>query len=284
VLTYFLNVSPGWRETMRLKLVAGRDFRPDEATPGAALVNETFAREYFNGENPVGKSFLRPPTAVPYRIVGMVGDAPYRSIREPIFPVAYVPFRQVDSAGAPGSYGHASFIIRTVGANPLALAQNMRREVTGTRSDFRVSSIGTQEELNRAQTVRERLLARLAVFFGCVALLLAAIGLYGVLDYSVLRRRREIGIRLAIGAPASRIARTVTIEVFSMVVIGAVAGLALGFWSIRYVETLLYQVKATDVSMLALPSLILFAAAFLAAVPAAIRAVRIDPVAMLRAE
>jgi len=284
VLTYFLNVSPRWRETMRLKLVAGRDFRPDEATPGAALVNETFAREYFNGENPVGKSFLRGRTAVPYRVVGLVADAPYRSIREPILPVAYVPFRQVDSAGAPGSYGQASFIVRTGGANPLALAQTMRLEVTRARSDFRVSSIDTQEELNRAQTLRERLLATLAVFFGCVALLLAVIGLYGVLDYSVLQRRREIGIRLAIGAPASRIARTVTIEVFSMVVIGAVAGLALGFWSIRYVETLLYQVKATDVSMLALPSLILFGAAFLAAVPAAIRAVRIDPVAMLRAE
>jgi putative ABC transport system permease protein len=284
VLTYFLNVSPGWRETMRLKLVAGRDFRPDETSPGAALVNETFAREYFNGENPVGRSFLRRLTEVPYRIVGMVADAPYRSIREPILPVAYVPFRQVDSAGAPGSYGRASFIIRTAGGNPLALAQTMRLEVTRARADFRVSSIDTQEELNRAQTVRERLLATLAVFFGYVALLLAAIGLYGVLDYSVLQRRREIGIRLAIGAPASRIALTVTIEVFSMVVIGAVAGLALGFWSIRYVETLLYQVKATDVSMLALPSLILFAAAFLAAVPAAIRAVRIDPVAMLRAE
>jgi ABC-type antimicrobial peptide transport system permease subunit len=89
---------------------------------------------------------------------------------------------------------------------------------------------------------------------------------------------------LAIGAPASRITRLVTIEVFSMVIIGAVAGLALGFWSIRYVEALLYQVKATDVSMLGLPSLMLFATAFLAAVPAAIHAVRIDPVAMLRAE
>jgi ABC-type antimicrobial peptide transport system permease subunit len=284
VLAYFLNVSAGWRETMRLKLIAGRDFRPDEATPGAALVNETFAREYFNGDNPVGKSFLRGQTTVPYRIVGLVADAPYRSIREPIFPVAYVPFRQVNSAGAPASYGNASFIIRTVGANPLALAQTMRLEVARARSDFRVSSIATQEELNRAQTLRERLLATLAMFFGGVALLLAAIGLYGLLDYSVLQRRREIGIRLAIGAPAGRIARTVTIEVFSMVLIGAVAGLALGFWSVRYVETLLYQVKATDVSMLALPSLILFAAAFLAAVPAAIRAVRIDPVAMLRAE
>ena len=126
VLTYFLNVSPGWRETMRLKLVAGRDFRPDEATPGAALVNEAFAREYFNGENPVGKSFLRGGTTVPYQIVGLVADAPYRSIREPIFPVAYVPFRQVDSAGSPGSYGHASFIIRTVVANPLSLARTLR--------------------------------------------------------------------------------------------------------------------------------------------------------------
>jgi predicted permease len=284
VLTYFLNVSPGWRETMRLKLVAGRDFNPDEVTPGAALVNETFAREYFNGENPVGKSFLRGRTTVPYRIVGLVADAPYRSIREPFLPVAYVPFRQVDSAGAPGNYGHASYIVRTVGANPIALAQSMRLEVTRARSDFRVSNIGTQEELNQAQTVRERLLATLAVFFGCVALLLAAIGLYGVLDYSVLQRRREIGIRLAIGAPASRIVRTVTIEVFSMVLIGAAAGLALGFWSIRYVETLLYQVKPTEVSMLELPSLILFAAAILAAVPAVIRAVRIDPVVMLRTE
>lgn len=269
---------------MRLKLIAGRDFRPDDVTPGAALVNETFPREYFNGENPVGKSFLRTRTVVPYRIVGLVADAPYRSIREPILPVAYVPFRQADSAGASGNYGHASFIIHTAGANPLALAQTMRLEVGRARSDFRVSSIDTQEELNRAQTIRERLLATLAMFFGCVALLLAAIGLYGVLDYSVLQRRREIGIRLAIGAPAGGIARLVTVEVFSMVALGAMAGLALGFWSIRYVEALLYQVKATDASMLAIPALILFAAAFLAAVPAAIRAARIDPVAMLRAE
>lgn len=284
VLTYFLNVSAGWRETMRLKLRAGRDFRPEDQTPGAALVNETFAREYFNGEDAVGKSFLRSRTSPPYRIVGLVADAPYRSIREPILPVAYVPFRQVDSAGAPDSYGHATFIIRTAGANPLALAPSMRLEVERARSDFRVSSIETQEELNRAQTVRERLLATLAMFFGCVALLLAAIGLYGVLNYSVLQRRREIGIRLAIGASAGGIARLVTIKVLSMVVVGAMTGFVFGFWSIRYIEALLYDVKATDAGMFALPSLILFAAAFLAAAPPAIRAVRIDPVTTLRAE
>jgi ABC-type antimicrobial peptide transport system permease subunit len=147
-----------------------------------------------------------------------------------------------------------------------------------------VSSISTQEELNQAQTVRERLLATLAMFFGCVAVLLAAIGLYGVLDYSVLQRRREIGIRLAIGAPARRIAGLVTIEVLSMVVAGMVAGSALGVWSARYVEALLYEVKATDATMLGLPCAILFAAALVAAAPAAVRAVRIDPVTMLRME
>jgi len=105
VLTYFLNVSASWRETMSLKLIAGRDFRPDDLTPGAALVNEAFAKEYFNGENPVGKSFLRTRATIPYRIVGLVADAPYRSIREPILPVAYVPFRQVDSAVLPGAMG-----------------------------------------------------------------------------------------------------------------------------------------------------------------------------------
>ena len=133
-------------------------------------------------------------------------------------------------------------------------------------------------------TVRERLLAMLAMFFAGVALLLAGVGLYGVLDYSVLQRRREIGIRMAIGAQPGGIARLVTVEVFSMVLVGALAGLALGMASARYIESLLYQVKTTDFDMLALPSLAILAAALLAALPAVIHAVRIDPVTALRAE
>ena len=124
----------------------------------------------------------------------------------------------------------------------------------------------------------------LALFFAVVALLLAGVGLYGVLDYSVLQRRREIGIRMAIGAQARDIARRVTADVFSMVLAGALAGLALGMASVRYIETLLYQVKATDLTMLAVPSLTILAGALLAALPAVFRAVRIDPVTMLRAE
>jgi ABC-type antimicrobial peptide transport system permease subunit len=114
--------------------------------------------------------------------------------------------------------------------------------------------------------------------------LLAGVGLYGVLDYSVLQRRREIGIRMALGAQSGDIARRVTVEVFSMVVVGAIAGLALGVASVRYIATLLYQVKSGDLGLLALPALAILTAALLAALPAVIHAVRIDPVAMLRAE
>ena len=112
----------------------------------------------------------------------------------------------------------------------------------------------------------------------------SVIGLYGVLDYGVLQRRREIGIRLAIGAQAGDIARRVAAEAFSMVLLGAVAGIALGMASVRYIETLLYEVKGTDIGMLLVPSLTITAAASLAALPAVIRAVRIDPVEILRAD
>ena len=166
----------------------------------------------------------------------------------------------------------------------MAMASTLRREVPRTRSEFRVSNIETQEELVRAQTLRERLLAMLGLFFAAVALLLAGIGLYGVLDYSVLQRRREIGIRLAIGAQAGEIARRVTAEVFGMVLAGAVVGLALGMASVRYIATLLYGVKATDVAMLAFPTGAIMAAAVLAALPAVLHAVRIDPVTTLRGD
>jgi ABC-type antimicrobial peptide transport system permease subunit len=108
--------------------------------------------------------------------------------------------------------------------------------------------------------------------------------LYGVLDYSVLQRRREIGIRIAIGARSGEIARRVTLDVISVVVAGALAGLALGMASVRYVETLFYEVKPTDAGVLALPTLAIMAAALLAALPAVIHAVRIDPVKALRSE
>jgi predicted permease len=286
VLAYLLSASPGWRETMRIPLLAGRDFRPSDTYPGAALVNQTFAKEYFSGENPVGRSFevLFPYERAKFEVVGLVGDAQYRNPREPMLPQAYFMFRSVDAKGVSPAKDHGVFVVRTTGANPLVLASTLRREVARARPEFRVSNIRTQTEINESHTVRERLLARLALFFAAVALLLAAVGLYGVLNYSVLQRQREIAIRMALGAPAANIARRVTTEVFAMVLGGALGGLALGMAAVRYIESLFYQVKPTDPAMLAIPSLIILGAAVLAALPATIRAVTLDPVTVLRSE
>jgi predicted permease len=279
-LASFLNVSPGWMETMRIPLIAGRDFRPDDTFPGAAVVNETFVRTYFRGQDPLGKWFEKSQGDAPVRmqIVGVVRDAQYNDMHEPIPSMAYVPFHSL------GSKSSATITVRTSAANPLSMASMLRREVAQARPGFRVANVQTQQELNDAQTVRERLLAMLALFFAVVALLLAAIGIYGVLDYSVLQRQREIGIRMAIGAPAGTIARGVAGEIFAMVLAGAGAGVAAGLVSASYVETLLYQVKPSDAPMLLAPAIAIASAAFLASLPAVIRAVRIDPVKILRAE
>jgi putative ABC transport system permease protein len=292
ILAYLLQVSPGWTDALRIRLIDGRDFRPGDVYPGgvstgSAIVNETFAKTYFNGVNPVGKPFA---VALPggvrkdFVVVGLVGDVTYRDIHESILPQAYFPFHTLDSNGTPVPRRRGTFMVRTSGSNPLALASILRQEVPRARPEFRVSNVRTQADLVLAQTVRERLLAMLALFFAGVALALAGIGLYGVLDYSVFQRRREIGIRLAVGARAGDIARRVTAEVFSMVVLGAAVGLALGLASARYIGALLYQVKATDLSVLVAPGVAMMAAAVIAAVPPVIRAVRIDPVTMLRAD
>jgi ABC-type antimicrobial peptide transport system permease subunit len=174
--------------------------------------------------------------------------------------------------------------VRTSSRNPLELAAVLRREASRARPGFRVSNIRTQAALVQQHTVSERLLAMLTLFFAAVALLLAGVGLYGVLDYSVLQRRKEIGIRMAIGAQGGGIARLVAMDVLAMVAAGALAGMALGLASVRYIESLFFQVKATDPAMLALPLFAILAAALLAALPAVIHAVRIDPVSMLRSE
>jgi len=287
VLSYMRAVSPGWLEAMKIPLIDGRDFRPADTHPGAALVNLTFAKTYFDGVDPVGKTFdlnMDEGLRLRYEIVGLVGDVRYRNLREPILPQLYVPFRSVDQNGQQGKTAAGILLVRTSGSNPRALAAVLRQEVPRARPEFRVSRIRTQLEINQSQTVRERLLATLALFFAIVALLLAGVGLYGVLHYSVLQRRREIGIRIAVGAQAGGVARLVTMDVFAMVLVGAVVGVGLGMLSVRYVESLFYQVKATEVEMLAIPSLAILLGAFLAALRPVMQAVRIDPASMLRAE
>jgi putative ABC transport system permease protein len=279
VASYFLSVSPGWLELMKIPLLAGRDFRADDRLPGTAIVNREFARQFLAMENPTGRSFevvSNEGQRVHYQIVGVAGNTRYQDMRQPVQPVAFFPFR--------ADYSRGWFLVRTANPDPLALASALRRDVARARPGFRVSNVRTQAALVEQHTVRERLLAMLALFFAAVALLLAGVGLYGVLDYSVLQRRREIGIRMAVGAQSLDIARRVMAGAVAMVLAGAIAGLALGIAGTRYLEGLLYGVKGTDWGMLTLPSMTMLAAALLASVPALLRALGVDPAATLRSD
>jgi predicted permease len=284
-LVRFLSISPFWFDTMKIPFVSGRDFREIDASPGPAIVNQTFARMYFNGDNPVGRSFdaNRNP-GIHCLVVGVVQDSHYDEMRGPIPPVVYLPLRGVGPDGRYRNTSGAAFAVRISGSNPLALAPMLRREIMHARPGFLVSRIVPQTELVEQQTTRERLLAMLASFFAVVALLLAGIGLYGVLSYSLVQRRRELGIRIAIGAPAREIVKRATMDCLAMVLAGAAVGLGLGLVSTRYIESLLYGVKATDPAALIPGAVVLLATVVLASAPAAIAAMRIDAVEMLRAE
>ena len=205
-------------------------------------------------------------------------------MRVPIRPTAYIPFRSLDKSGALQPAGRGTFVVRTASSNPLVLASTIRKEVPRARPGFRVRDIRTQIEWNQTDTVRERLLAILTAFFAALATVLAAVGLYGVLDYSVLQRRREVAIRIAIGAGFGELVRRVALRTSVVVLGGAVAGLAIGIATLRYVEGLLYQVKLTDLTILALPASSILGTTVLATLPAVIRALRIDPATILRGE
>jgi putative ABC transport system permease protein len=284
---YFLTVSPTWTDTMKMHLLEGRAIAEKDTFIGEAVVNQAFVKAFFNGQDPLGKTFEKTggeTEKLLCRVVGVVADAPYRYLREETLPTAFVPYRSLNEKGIVAKESRGTFVVRTTTPDPMTMASEMRRKVASAGAGFRVSNVDTQQELIDNQTVRERLLAMLGAFFAGVALLLAAVGLYGVLHYSVQQREREIGVRIALGAAAGNIARIVSARVFAMVLLGAAAGLTLGLASERFVTSLLYGVKGTEISMMALPAVVLLLAATLAAAPVVLRAVRIDPAMMLRRE
>jgi len=271
--TYQLGISPGFFDTMGIRLLEGRGFARRDLGPNssAVVVNEAFARSFFPGQSVVGKQFDRDGDLL--EIVGLVGDAKYLEIREPMSPTIYVPL---------GGQGDTVLAVRAADAG--RIAPLLRQEILRAAPSVKVRSVTLQATLIDDLLVRDRLLALLSGFFGMVALLLVAIGSYGVLSYSVVQRTREIGIRMALGARAFQVIRLVISEIAVTVSLGVVAGLAGGFVLGHYVTRLLFEVKPGHAATVVFPLLGLMVVCLFAALPPTLRAVRLNPVVALRQE
>ena len=200
-------------------------------------------------------------------------DAKFNNLREPAWPTAYEPLRRFS----------ATLEVRTA-ANPLSIVSTLRDEIPRVNPALHITGATLQSTQIDNTLLRERLLALLAGFFALVAIVLAAVGLYGVLSYSVLRRTKEIGIRIALGARQSKVVRLVVSDLYLVMAFGLACGIAGGFALTRFISTLLFEVKPSDVPSLALPLACLLAASGLAALAPTLRAVRVDPIEALREE
>ena len=276
-------ISPGFFRTFGTRMLAGRDFTDaDQATtPSVAIVNEAFARKFFGGRNPVGMrlkqtGFMGDP-AREREIVGYVEDAVYRNLRQAVPPTMYLPIPQQRR----GLSAYMNVSLRAASGSPARLARASADAFTRVTPDVSLT-MRTLSEQVRNSLVQERVIAMLSGFFGALALLLAAIGLYGVTSYAVARRRTELGIRMALGAAPGGVVRLVLRRVAFLVASGLVLGPVATMWAAQFVATLLYQLQPRD------PLTMVWAAALLAAIGAvagalpAWRASRIDPARVLR--
>jgi predicted permease len=277
-------VTPGWFATYGTQLVAGRDFdeRDRVGSPPVAIVNEAFARRFARGGIPIGRIALRegPPGAAAraVEIVGLVRDSVYRSPRDTMEPIVFLPLSQLPAEEA---WPVATLGVRATAGEPAALSRAVSAAVTRVDPQLSLAFRPFAEQVGDALR-RERVVAALSAFFGALALLLAAIGLYGVTAYSVGRRRAEIALRLALGARAGGVLRMVLGRVLRLVALGLVIGAAAALWAARFVSSLLYGLPARDLpTLLAVTALLLAVCAFAAALPAR-GALRIDPARVLR--
>jgi predicted permease len=281
--TSLSRVGPDYFRTLQIPLLAGRDFdaRDRIGSTKVAIVNEAFARKFSNGENPVGRRFWIEASPgdpdTPYEIVGLVRDTKYEDLREEFLPIAYYAAAQNEGAGP----GLPLFIrSRLQHGETVAAVKSVLGEINPaiTVSFLRFKS------LIDATILRERLMATLSGFFGLLALVLACIGLYGILSYGVASRTNEIGIRMALGAGARNVFWLILREALLLVIAGVVVGLPMIFAVTRLASTLLFGLTPTDPISLLFAALLMLAVAFVAGYLPSRRATRVDPMVALRCE
>ncbi len=279
-------------QTMEIPLLAGRSLTPqdDERAPRVAVINQTMARRFFGDENPLGKrfGFGSAENSGQIEIVGVARDSRYKRPRQEVPPIAYLPFPQ-------NGLSRTAFTVRTAG-DPTQMTAAIRAAVREVDKDLPLFGVKTQTEQMDQSLAQERFFPKLTSFFGLLALLLASIGLYGVMSYTVEQRTREIGVRMALGATQENILRRVIGQGMLLATIGVIIGAATAFALTRLITSntayelprfiygFLYGVRAADpMTFVVVPLLLVFVALLACYIPAR-RATKVDPMAALRCE
>ena len=279
-------VSPGYFSTMEMPIIAGRDFTSSDnaSSPKVVIVNQTFVQKFLVGTtHPIGTQIRvwSPPgkPALYFQVVGMVKDSVYEDMHQPMVPVMFFARAQCDQAQL---FTGPHFLIRSRGSMA-GLLNTIKDSITGVNPEINIQFRLLRTQINDS-LLQDELMATLCGFFGGLALLLAAIGLYGVISYTVAQRTNEIGIRMALGSQRSGVLRLILTEVAILVALGLAVGVGLTLAGSKYASSMLFGLKPRDPLTLALTVLILAAIAFAASFLPARRASRLDPMTALRYE
>ena len=284
-------ISTGYFDAMKMRITEGRNISVDDrnTSAGVAVINESFARRYFPEATPLGKRVIVGRTMgkdlardIPLEIVGVVSDSKQTSLKDAALPTIYVPTTQVPDK-LMANFRSFYFVIRTNG-DPQSFAGPVRREMLSLDSQQPIRNIRTMDEVVTTSISAQRFQMSLLALFGAIGLALSAVGIYGVMAYSVSQRTREIGIRMALGAQMKDVLRMVIGQGMKLTLLGVAIGLAGSFAVTRLLKTLLFGVQPNDLTTFAIVSVVLVVVALLASYIPARRATRVDPLVALRYE
>jgi putative ABC transport system permease protein len=273
------SITPGYLRAMRIPLLLGREFdgRDLATSPMVALVNESMARQFWPGEDPIGKRFRMGDTKSPWKsVVGVLGDVLHKGLDAPHTIQVYLPNTQFTD----------SLVILAVrtSKDPASLAAAVRSEISALDPQVPVSDVATMDAVVSASVANQRFGALLFLLFGAIALVLTAVGIYGVIAYGVAQRTHEIGIRVALGANRREVLSLIVSEAMKPALLGAALGLCAALGLTRLLTRLLYNVKPTDPLVFVAVLFLLLGVALLASYIPARRATRVDPMVALRYE
>jgi predicted permease len=271
------DVGPGYHETMGIRIVKGRGFTEDDRSGGAIIINEALAQKLFPNEEALGKRLTQKTKGTSYEIVGIASNVKHHDLTEAAVPHFDLLSRKTDYNS------DTNIVVRTKG-NAAPLIASIRDEMRATDSSLQVTAIQSMSEKIGTAVAAMRLASTLVGIFGLVALLLASLGLYGVMAYTVAQRTREIGVRMALGAQVRDVVSLVLRQGLRLIVVGVVLGLGASYGLTRLVESFLYGVSPTDPAVFVLIALVLSGVALFACFVPARRATKVDPMIALRCE